>query len=442
MIKHTTPQRTDVRKGPEVLGRHYALRCPECGGFFEDDGLALESPCCQSAGLLRAIYAGSSLSVGPPEDGLFRFRDWLPVRRQLPGSAAPVTYRSTALAERLGLGNLWITFTGYWPEREAWTQTGTFKENEAYAVCARLPEKNDRVLVVASAGNTARAFAHVCSRHDVPLLLVIPEFALEQLWFYEELSPCVKAVAVQGDYTDAIQLAGAVSRIPGFLSEGGARNVARRDGMGTTFLSAVTESGTIPDHYFQAIGSGTGAIAAWEAGIRLREDGAWGDRTTRLHVAQNSPFVPIIKSWEMQSRTLLLGSGQEARGQIEEIGAKVLANRTPAYSMAGGLFEAMTRSGGEGYAVSNREASVASEWFGNLEGIDPSPAAAVAVAALMQAVEKGSVHKDDVISLNITGGGIRHRKLEAPYRLRPARTVGVGELQDEDALLELKKLFA
>ncbi|MCD8312671.1 MAG: cysteate synthase, partial [Bacteroidales bacterium] len=50
-----------------------------------------------------------------------------------------------------------------------------------------------------------------------------------------------------------------------------------------------------------------------------------------------------------------------------------------------------------------------------LEGIDIYSAAAVAVASLEQAVSCGAVEKDEVIMLNITGGGdalsdAEHRK--------------------------------
>ena len=62
------------------------------------------------------------------------------------------------------MDNLYITFSGYWPIIGARMQTCSFKETEAFSVCARLPKKGDkRVLVVQSAGNTARAFAQVCS---------------------------------------------------------------------------------------------------------------------------------------------------------------------------------------------------------------------------------------------------------------------------------------
>ena len=45
------------------------------------------------------------------------------------------------------------------------------------------------------------------------------------------------------------------------MTEGGARNVARRDGMGTTVLEYARVTGEMPCHYLQAIGSGTGGIA-------------------------------------------------------------------------------------------------------------------------------------------------------------------------------------
>ncbi len=60
------------------------------------------------------------------------------------------------------------------------------------------------------------------------------------------------------------------------MPEGGAKNVARRDGMGTVMLDAAVTMKEMPDDYFQAIGSGTGGIAAWEASMRLRDDGRFG----------------------------------------------------------------------------------------------------------------------------------------------------------------------
>lgn len=214
------------------------------------------------------------------------------------------------------------------------------------------------------------------------------------------------------DYFDAIYLSNIICELDRFYPEGGAKNVARRDGMGTTVLSAVTTIGRIPDYYFQAVGSGTGAIAAWEANKRFIVDGRYGKNLMKLMVSQNIPFTPMYDAWKAGSRALLPLEDQLARHQAEEICAKVLSNRKPPYSLKGGLFDALTETGGDMFAVTNEEAAAAGSLFERVEGIDIEPASAVAVSSLKQAIEQKAVEKDAVIMLNITGGGIRRFKKE------------------------------
>lgn len=255
----------------------YKLRNLATGREFEDSGWTLTDPEYNSPTLVRSIYSKKNLEVKDPLLGIYKFSDWLPIERFLENASVTVTYKSEKLAKYLGISNLYISFSGYWPEIGANMTTCSFKETEAYSVCARLPKDGKRVLVVASAGNTARAFAKVCSENNIPLLLVVPYDNRDAMWFCKKLNPCVKLVCTPAgsDYYDAIDLSMKICKSPYFLEEGGAKNVARRDGMGTTVLSAVTEIGKIPDYYFQAIGSGTGTIAAWEANLRLIEDGSY-----------------------------------------------------------------------------------------------------------------------------------------------------------------------
>jgi threonine synthase len=138
---------------------HYRLRCRTCGMELEDDGFQLECPASHRRGLLTTRYAERKLIPEDRRPGIYRYRQWLPVRTVLAGSGVPATYRSERLARLLGLAELWIAFNGFWPERGATLATGTFKELEAYAVLGRVPAQSDRILVVASAGNTAAAFA-------------------------------------------------------------------------------------------------------------------------------------------------------------------------------------------------------------------------------------------------------------------------------------------
>jgi len=152
----------------------YFLQSVATGHTFPDTGWTLDAPGETSPTLVRAIYENRRITVREELPGIYKFADWLPICRILEGSSAPVTYKSKKLAASLGLNNLWITFSGYWPEKGAQMTTCSFKETEAFSVCARLQPENKKVLVVASAGNTARAFAKVCSDNHIPLLLCVP----------------------------------------------------------------------------------------------------------------------------------------------------------------------------------------------------------------------------------------------------------------------------
>jgi hypothetical protein len=74
---------------------------------------------------------------------------------------------------------------------------------------------------------------------------------------------------------------------------------------------------------FSGVGSGTGAVAAYEA-----INGCWlmaGLETLmKLMVSQNTPFLPIYNAWKAIPRQMLPLDDDLARHQVEEIVAKVL----------------------------------------------------------------------------------------------------------------------
>jgi cysteate synthase len=189
------------------------------------------------------------------------------VGREIATAARPAVYRSTGLAARLGLAEVWIAFNGWWPERGATMRTATFKELEAIAVLARLAPEEDRTLVIASAGNTASAFADACSVNDIPVLIVVPGSAFERVAAIARIGPTVHVVALEGaEYDDAIAFARQLESSEGFIWEGGVRNVARRDGLGLVMLSAAEAMGRLPNYYFQAARPARAACSRPRAG--------------------------------------------------------------------------------------------------------------------------------------------------------------------------------
>ena len=385
----------------------YRLMNVADGRMFDDEGWTMADKESAAPSLIRAVYDNRHFNPRDDLDGIYRYAEWMPVKRMLKHSCAPVTYKSKGLASFLGLENLYITFSGWNPKIGAKMRTGSFKETEAYSILARMDAREKRILVVQSAGNTARAFAQVCSDNRIPVVICVPQDNLHDLWFRKPLRKCVKLIAVPHgcDYYDAIALGEKLATDPDFFLEGGAKNVARRDGMGTTILSCVEKMGRIPDAYFQAVGSGTGAIAAWENACRLAEDGRFGPNNMRVFVAQNAPFTLMYDAWKAGTRTLPDISPEEGRSRSERILATVLSNRKPPYTIAGGLYDVLKESNGDFFIATNNDIFYWLLQFRNKEGYELLPAACVAVAALAQAVKDGAVGKDDYIMLNCTGGG-------------------------------------
>ena len=409
----------------------YALRCVGCAATFpDDDGLRLECAHDHAPALLRSEYAQRRFVVGP-EPSVLRYREWLPLRRPIATTARTGVYHSTALGERLGLSNLWFAFNGWWPERGATLPTGTFKDLEAFAVLGRFPAGERRPLVVASAGNTASAFADACTANDLPVLLVIPLEAWDAIASNGAVGPTVRTVAIaNAQYDDAIAFARRLAATGDVVFEGGVRNVARRDGMGTTMLAAVETIGRLPDVYVQAVGSAAGALAVHEASTRLIADGRFGARPPRLVLAQNAPFSPIHDAWSHHGDALEAIDDAAARRAIAQIGASVLSNRTPPYAVSGGVRDALAESHGITYGIDNAGLAGGMDLFAETEGPDLDPAAAVAVAGLERAVRAGTSAPDETILLHITGGGRRQLPRKNPAGLVPSLIIERADLDD------------
>jgi len=406
----------------------FSLVCTHCGSVYEPHRLH----CDRCDGLLRSHYEKRSFE---PRDrlGLFAFTNWLPASDATDLSIGSSVYPSDALAAHLGLSNLAIAFSGYAPTVGALNPTGSFKDFEAAPTILYYREHGIESLVLASAGNTARAFAYAAVKLDFPVVIVIPERALDRLWIPCKPSEAIRLVVLEGcdDYAAAIRTAEAIGRVLKIASEGGARNVARRDGMSTAMLEYARQMRSLPDHYVQAIGSGTGAVATWEAAQRLIDAGV-GTRLPALHLSQNAPFTPIHDAW---SRGIPIHPDEDVSDQLRQIDvidAPVLANRKPPYDVPGGVRDALTATEGHTYAVTNAEAREAAALFKDAEGLAIGPAAAVATASLLQAIDQRRIAGDDAVLLHITGNNEAVLQQDAVlHRIEPVWTLRTGMPDDK-----------
>ncbi|MFA5103090.1 MAG: pyridoxal-phosphate dependent enzyme, partial [Candidatus Thermoplasmatota archaeon] len=248
----------------------YTLKCLKCGKSYSGDHYlcSCEKKC---DALLQTVYEQKTLMIDESCPGIWRYHHWLPIQhidqRLMDQGSYFHTYQSTKLAAYLGLQHLIFCLNTY-PQ----CQTGSFKDLEAEVTFQRVMGTFDagKPLVMSSDGNNAISFVHYSNLIRYPIFLFATEDArVRRIWSFSKTNPYTRLFPIYGDYYDAINLANQFSRVEGYLSEGGYRNVGRRDSVGTMVLDATRLLGYIPDHYFQALGSGPGAIAAYEAAQRL-----------------------------------------------------------------------------------------------------------------------------------------------------------------------------
>jgi cysteate synthase len=262
---------------------------------------------------------------------------------------------------------------------------------------------------------------------------------LGEMWYLEPSGRVPTFAVGDGDYADAIDVAKRIAAVMEYPFEGGVRNIAKRDGLGIAMLEGVSKIGRLPDHYVQAVGSGTGAIGAWEMGERFVRDGRFGSRLPTLHLGQNLPFAPMLHAWEKGSRTL---SPDDLRPElISQITTRVLSTRYPAYSVTGGVFDALTATKGRMYGVENEAVYAGMQEFLETEGIDIVPASGVAVAVLGTAVASGDIAPGDTVLLNITGGGeARMRRDRRTFTVVPRYlSKAITEREIEELLCHAQK---
>jgi cysteate synthase len=137
-------------------------------------------------------------------------------------------------------------------------------------------------------------------------------------------------------------------------------------------------------------------------------------------------------SWKARRRELVEIDDDDGKKQIQQISAQVLSNRRPAYSVRGGIFDALTETHGDMLTADNLEALHAKRLFEESEGIDIDPAGAVAFATLLKAARYDGIEREALVLLNVTGGGRHRRQLEKELvAAQPAL-----ELDEKEVLLD------
>src|SRR5579859_7379884 len=375
-----------------------SLLCKECKTSYP---LEARYVCEQCFGPLDVAYAPRTvddpaalrrrIQAGP--HSLWRYSDFLPVQAPphgvLPAGWTPLL-RADRLADRLGLGEVWI-------KNDAANPTHSFKDRVVSVALARARELGFQTVACASTGNLANAVAAHAAAAGLESFVFVPHDLEEQ----KVLATGVygtNLVSVRGTYDDVNRLCTELSG----EHEWAFVNINMRpyyaEGSKTLAFETVEQLGwELPDRVVAPIASGslfTKIARGFEEWI---EAGLVSGEVPTFNGAQATGCSPVASAF---------AAGQDfCRPVKPQTIAKSLAIGNPAdgpYAL-----DLARRTGGAIDSVSDDEIREGIKLLARTTGIFTETAGGVTIAVLAKLAERGDIDPEERVVAYITGEGLK-----------------------------------
>jgi len=374
----------------------FSQRCADCSREYD---LGKHVTRCLCGGLINFEYDFEDSSYWPPEKKLgsiARYAPFLPVlsKSHLIKPAAvrfpTPLYKSRRLGRFLGLRNLWI-------KDETKNLTKTFKLRDALVTLSRFQEIGVNEFVMSSTGNTARAFSHIMgyARTHMTSHIFFPEWAVIDSDARQKRR--TEMIVVRDDYNNTIQAARKYSEQTGITLEGGFSNPCRIEAS-KTIAYEIEESGLKPDWYVQAVTTGSGVWGVYKGYRELRKMNATETKPKILCV-QPQGCAPMVTAFRASREKI----APEDVVLHPDTFATTLTNGNPSFSYPY-LRRAVLDTKGTFESVTEREIAHAFLLLIKLENLIVDPAAAAALAGVIKAHSQGTIQRQEIVVLNVSGG--------------------------------------
>src|ERR687895_1846835 len=374
-----------------------ALKCKECSTTYP---LEARYVCERCFGPLEVAYSAPPSSpdelrrriqAGP--DTLWRYADFLPLERvpraSLPTGMTPLV-RADRLAERLGIGELWI-------KNETANPTHSFKDRVVSIALARARELGFETVACASTGNLANAVSAHAAAAGLPSYVFIPA-DLEQEKVLATGAYGANVVGIRGNYDDVNRLCTELSgdRPWAFVNV----NVRPYYAEGSKTLAYETAEQLgweLPDRVVAPIASGSLFTKVARGFQDFIDAGLIEGEVPVMCGAQADGCSPVAQAF---------AAGTEVCRPVKpDTIAKSLAIGNPAdgpYAV-----ELANRTGGAIESVSDDEIRAGIRLLAETTGIFTETAGGVTAAVLAKLAERGEIAADERVVVVITGEGLK-----------------------------------
>jgi len=380
------------------MGSIEALQCKECRASYP---LEARFVCEHCFGPLEVSYDFSGLEAestkrriqaGP--NTIWRYADFLPFERPpVTALAAGVTplVRADRLAERLGIGEVWV-------KNDAANPTHSFKDRVVTVALAKARELGYEVVACASTGNLANAVAAHAAAAGLESYVFVPADLEEQKILATGIYG-TNLVAVKGNYDDVNRLC---TELSAERENWAFVNVNVRpyyaEGSKTLAYEIAEQLGfELPDRVVVPVASGSLFTKIARGFEEWLEVGLVKGELPTMNGAQAAGCSPVATAFEDDKDV--------CRPVKPETIAKSLAIGDPAdgpYAV-----ELARRTSGSVEAVGEQEIRDGIKLLAETSGIFTETAGGVTTAALAKLAREGEIGADERVVLTITGEGLK-----------------------------------
>jgi threonine synthase len=377
------------------------LQCRACGATYEAEARYV---CTRCFGPVEVAYDHAAPAADPEAlrrriqagpQSLWRYADLLPAEAPalgdpLPAGGTPLV-RADRLAERLGLGEVWV-------KNDTANPTHSFKDRVVAVAAARAGELGFDTLACASTGNLANAVAARAAASGLPSYVFIPS-DLEEQKVLGNAAYGTTLVKVRGSYDDVNRLC---TELSGERDAWAFVNVNLRpyyaEGSKTLAYEIAEQLGwALPDRVVAPIASGSLFTKIAKGFGELRELGLVDGALPAMQGAQATGCAPVAAAW--------------ARGDDTCVPVKphTIAKSLAIGSPADGPYALDTArdTGGSIEAVTDDEIRAGIRLLAGTTGIFTETAGGVTTATLAKLAEAGAIRPDERVVLVITGDGLK-----------------------------------
>jgi threonine synthase len=402
-----------------------SLKCKECGTSYE---LGAAFFCESCFGPLEVRYdfgaldpAEAKRKIQAGSHGIWRYSDFLPFEGRpgdpLEPGMTPLV-RADRLADRLGLGEVWI-------KNDAANPTHSFKDRVVAVAIAKAKELGFETVACASTGNLANAVAAHAAAAGLDSYVFVPADLEEQKLLATGIYG-TKLIGVRGTYDDVNRLCTELSQTRPWAFVNVNLRPYYAEGSKTLAFETIEQLGwELPDRVVAPIASGSLFTKLGRGISDWLELGLVEGELPTFSGAQAAGCSPVA--------TAFAEGTDVCRPQKPDTIAKSLAIGDPAdgpYAL-----ELARRTGGEIESVDDDEIRAGITLLAQTTGIFTETAGGVTIAVLAKLAEAGRIGRGERVVTYITGEGLKTldaaRESFRMHEIDPSLDSFESELQPE-----------